>query len=284
MTDSQLLSSLLAVIRDYEKGMEDRLNDAKARILALEAEIAELKKETNQAPTLFEEVTDEVLQKRLASLQNSALDTIIREAGVVLENRLRQIAGAAGIGKHGTELVGIVLQPGRGNLIFSEHVAEQEGIFMLYRGAMQFVRNPPMHNLIEYQSSTAQLLLRLTDTLLRLLAEKQVQGEETTNIEDIKRMLTRLPIPNGQLQLYKALHTAGNTGLTNIELGRIMELTRLQIAGVLGALGNRINGTEGLQNKGGVSIVFEISRLNNGDWHYKLRPIMRRILEQERIV
>ena len=47
---------------------------------------------------------------------------------------------------------------------------------MLYRGAMQFIRNPPMHKLVEYKEETARLLLRLIDSLLQLLSEAEIKS------------------------------------------------------------------------------------------------------------
>src|SRR5690349_21074825 len=101
MTDSPLLNALIQVIRDYETNLQARLIEAETTLKALQAENSQLRQELERAPTLFEEATDEVLQNRLSRLQNSPLDTLIREAGVVLEDRLRQIAGEAGAGRHG---------------------------------------------------------------------------------------------------------------------------------------------------------------------------------------
>ncbi len=88
---------------------------------------------------------------------------------------------------------------------------------ILYRGAMQFVRN-----LIEYQASTAQIQLRLIDTMLRLVAETQVHNEDDVTIGDIRRMLKRIPISNGQLELYRVLYAAGEKGLIGSELSTQM--------------------------------------------------------------
>jgi hypothetical protein len=284
MSDSPLLNALIQVITDYDANLQARLIEANNTINALQAENSQLRQELERAPTLFEEATDEGLQNRLSRLQNTPLDTLIREAGVVLEDRLRQIAGDAGTGKHGVDLVDAVLAPNRGVLQFSQHPGEQDGIRILYRGAMQFVRNPPMHNLIDYQASAAQIQLRLIDTLLRLLAENQVRNADDVNIRDVRRMLKRIPIPPGQKELYQALVKAGDAGLTGTELVSQLNRTRPQIAGVLGALGVRINGTEGLQNKGGILVVFDIERLNTGDYRYKMKPILHKALETERLL
>ncbi|MBN1935729.1 MAG: hypothetical protein JW934_13760 [Anaerolineae bacterium] len=63
-------------------------------------------------------------------------------------------------------------------LIFSSHSGEQDGVRVLYRGAMQFIRNPPMHKLIEYPENTARLLIRLVDSLLQLLSEAKLRQSD----------------------------------------------------------------------------------------------------------
>jgi hypothetical protein len=125
----------------------------------------------------LDEINDETLKKRLSRLGSPPPDTVIREAGVVLEDRLRTVGGV-GSDLHGKDLVEAILSPGRGTLVFSSHPGEQDGVRMLYRGAMQFIRNPPMHKLIEYPESTARLFIRLIDTLLLLLSEGGLQRED----------------------------------------------------------------------------------------------------------
>lgn len=123
---------------------------------------------TNASPFA---ISDEELKSRVARLGNAPLDTIIREAGVTLENRLRFYGGETCALEHGTKLVDKALTPSTGVIVFSDHGGEQDGVRFLYRGAMQFIRNPPMHRLVEYQESTARLLIKLIDSLLLLLEE-----------------------------------------------------------------------------------------------------------------
>jgi len=68
------------------------------------------------------------------------------------------------------------------------------------------------------------------------------------------------------------------------ELAAATGRSRSELAGVLGALGRRINGTEGLKGKGGIEAVLEVSMTDDGDWHYQMRAILREALEAERIV
>jgi len=128
----------------------------------------------------LDEITDEALRKRiepLFRLPSLPLDTIVREASVVLEHRLRAVVGANS-SLTGANLVEAVLNKENGALIFSSHPAEQDGVRMLYRGAMQFIRNPPMHKLMEYSEDTARLLIRLIDSLLQLLSEGEPRQVE----------------------------------------------------------------------------------------------------------
>ena len=95
----------------------------------------------------------------------------IRSAGVVLEERLRNTMGGVGASEYGTALVDLALRKESGRLVISEHPAEQEGVHMLFRGAVQFVRNPPMHKKLRYTESEAWGAVGLIDYLLLLLQQ-----------------------------------------------------------------------------------------------------------------
>jgi hypothetical protein len=276
-----LANEVLAVIERHEGSWRERLEASEERVRALEQENEGLREELERGGSAADEIVDEVLKERVSMLDSAPLDTVIREAGVVLEDRLR-VAGGADSALHGTGLVDAVLGPETGTLIFSSHRGEQEGVRMLYRGAMQFIRNPPMHKLIEYPESTARLFIRLIDSLLRLLSELEPLGE--VRVDDVRRMLTRRRILNGQRALYEALYEARDRGLSRSELAARMNRSKAELAGVLGALGHRINRTEGLEGKGGIEAVLEICMLEDGDWHYRMRPALREALEAEGIV
>lgn len=165
---------ILQVLQEYETSWQERLQEAENRATAAEQENRTLSEKLRQSNSAMSEITDNVLKKRIGTLLKSPLDTMIREAGVVLEDRLRE-KGEANSDLEGVKLVDALLAPGTGKLIFSTHSGEQEGVRMLYRGAMQFIRNPPMHKLIEYPENTARLLIRLIDSLLQLLSEAELK-------------------------------------------------------------------------------------------------------------
>lgn len=164
---------ILEVLEEYEAAWQAKLQEAENRAKAAEQENRRLSGKLSQSDSLLGQVTDEGLRIRIDTLLESPLDTVIREAGVVLEHRLRT-AGKAGTDLEGVKLVDALLTPGR-QLVFSAHPGEQDGVRMLYRGAMQFIRNPPMHKLAEYSEDTARLLIRLVDSLLQLLSEAELQ-------------------------------------------------------------------------------------------------------------
>ncbi|MCP4419099.1 MAG: hypothetical protein GY805_20990 [Chloroflexi bacterium] len=280
----ELVLKFSKLVSKFEEEYLDRLREAEETIEQLEREIEILKADMDSTALISNEITDELLRMRLTPLENSSLDTMIREASVVLEDRLRLIAGAKGTGLSGVKLVDVVMKPETGILVFSKNPNEQQGAHHLFRGAMQFIRNPPMHNLIEYEADKAQILLKLIDSLLKLLSEPESMGRKSIHLIDIQRMLTRIPIPNGQKALYEALYQAGSRGMTSSELTKDMNRTRPQLAGVLGALGARINGTDGLQGKGGIKVVLDISQPSSGEYRYVMKPMLRQALEIEKVI
>jgi hypothetical protein len=238
------------------------------------------RKVAREGYSFFNSVEHPILKERLSRLSNAPLDTIIREAGVIFESSLRS-AGNLNSGQFGVRLVDELLEPG-GKLVFSSHGGEQQGIQYLFRGAMQFIRNPPMHKIIDYPESVAKQYIRLIDALL-LLLDQATHVEEVT-VDDIRVMLRRKRIAPGQLDLYRALYEAGSKGLVSNDLALAINKTPQQLSGVLGALGRRINQTKRLEDKGGTLIVFEVTETNDGGWLYVMRPVLRKALELEGIV
>ena len=163
-----MADKVLEVLQECEAEWKQNLQKAEKRIRELEEENESLRKQPPEQRSILDEITDTALRKRLEpflSLKSLPLDTLIREAGVVLEDRLRT-ASQADTRLVGVELVDAALKPPEPMIRFSAHPGEQEGVRMLYRGAIQFIRNPPMHRPIQYAESTARLFLHLIDSLL----------------------------------------------------------------------------------------------------------------------
>lgn len=115
-------------------------------------------------------IYDKQLRQRMAGVKFSPTDTIIREACVVLEDRLKKLSQSKNA-PFGRRLVNEILDPKEGILVFSDHPNEQDGVRMLYSGAFQFIRNPAMHNLIEYSENATRIFVQLIDSLLQILTE-----------------------------------------------------------------------------------------------------------------
>ena len=220
------------------------------------------------------------LRNRLEKLTMAPLDTVVREAGVVFEHHFRNKVDPNST-KHGVDLIADALKPG-GKLVFSSHTGEQTGVMLLYQGAMQFIRNPPMHKIIDYPESMAQQFIRLIDALMMLLDHAAMAGEVT--VDDIRAMLKRRPLRTNHITLFKLLYDAADSGLEGRKLAEAMKITPQQLSGVLGALGGRINKTEGLEDKGAILIIFDIRELSNGEWLYSMRPILKKALEEEELI
>jgi hypothetical protein len=98
--------------------------------------------------------------------------------------------------------------------------------------------------------------------------------------EVIYQVLHRRNIPNGQRDLYRALYHVGKNGLSYSALAEAMGRTEQEIAGVLGALGRRVNNTAGAAGDEGINLLLHIERAGDS-WHYWMRDELRQILEEE---
>jgi hypothetical protein len=173
-----LTDKVFQAVQEYERVWQQRLQDAENQVRALEQENGELRKKLDQSGSILSEVTDNELKKRLQRLGSPPLDTLVREACVTLEDRLGAVSGSYSR-LHGVDLVDAALTPGRGTVILSSNAGEQEGVKWLFRGALQYIRNPATHRLHEYPESKARLYIRVIDSLLQLLSEVEPRQGDT---------------------------------------------------------------------------------------------------------
>jgi hypothetical protein len=110
--------------------------------------------------------------------------------------------------------------------------------------------------------------------------ETNIDGD---SINKIRKMISRIDVSKGQLELYRVLYEAGNNGLSWSHLSNKMGRSKSQLAGVLGALGMRINKTEGLDDNRGIGHILDLWEVGN-EWFYRLKPIMREAIELEGII
>ena len=157
------LATALDTLLLYEPGRLDQLEREKE---TLQAKLGEA--ETRAVTILDDELRDRCVD---LLLRPGKADTVVRDACVVLEDRLRKVAGLPK-GVLGVDLVDQALGQKTGVLVFSEMPAEQQGVHQLYRGVIGFFKNPPSHRLIEdYNLTRARQIVGLVDLLLSLLRE-----------------------------------------------------------------------------------------------------------------
>jgi len=165
--------SFLAAAVRLEAVVADVLGEDEPLVATLTREVEKLRSDLLAAQQHSITFVDDEVRERCADLlaRPGKADTAVREACVVLEDRLRR---AAGLGKEviGVELVDRCLSPKDGKLVLSEIAAEQQGIHQLYRGTIGFFKNPTSHRIIqEYDVTRARQVVGLIDTLLAVLRD-----------------------------------------------------------------------------------------------------------------
>jgi hypothetical protein len=128
------------------------------------------------------ELLDEGLRHRCGDLyeqfaadptHQDRFDTVLRDAGVVIESRIREATGLA------ENLIGEVLlakafATDSGELIFSSDKSEQKAVHNLFLGFFGFIRNSVNHRLVPtYTKERAAQVLGMADYLLFLLSQGQ---------------------------------------------------------------------------------------------------------------
>jgi len=102
---------------------------------------------------------------------------IVSNAFPMLEDRIRKRVGVD-TSYYGTKLIDYAFNPKSGKLSLGDTDAEKEGAYLLFKGAMQFLRNSPLHTLAVAQDRNAGLkIIYMTDLLLKLLDK----ARDTTN-------------------------------------------------------------------------------------------------------
>lgn len=137
-------------------------------------EVARLKRRLQIAErSLPSLIADDELRERCEDLLAADYhhDRVIREACVILEDRVRKAIGA------GKEVVGVSLMerafgPKSGLLRLSDEDQEQLGAMHVYRGVMAFFRNAAGHNLIDsYTQEEALRFVVFVDLLLSMVGK-----------------------------------------------------------------------------------------------------------------
>ena len=129
-------------------------------------------------------VADDELRRRCEDLlvADAHYDRVIREACVILENRVRTAIGADK-SVIGTALMEQAFSPKKGPLRLSDHDQEQLGAMQIYRGIMAFFRNAAGHSLIDnYGQEDALRFVILVDLLLKTIGEASVDPAKKSDV------------------------------------------------------------------------------------------------------
>ena len=156
--------------------------------------------------------------------------------------------------------------------------------------AVQRWRNSVKHgreeDLVERLTGEAGILWfqRVLDQTVEPAEPAETETRDGPTPEDYRSMLTRIPIPFGQRQFYKALYFAGDRGLLYEELADFPGISdKVRLRGILGAFSRRINGTAGYfrENKPGIDgVAYQEPGLDRNNRRWFLRPEMREVLQE----
>lgn len=127
-------------------------------------------------------ITDEELRRRCSDLlvAKGDYDRAIREACVVLENRVRKAINADG-SLVGTSLMEQAFGEKNGLLKLSTHGAEQVGGMQIYRGVMALFRNHAGHHIVDtYTQVDAYRFVVWIDLLLTMLVQASISISPNT--------------------------------------------------------------------------------------------------------
>ena len=147
-----------------------------------------------------------------------------------------------------------------------------------FRNALKHVREiDPVERLAGHAA-----ILWLEKAIGQIRFSDRVIAEDQATVEDCLRVLTRRKVPEGQRQLFDALVQAGPSGLNAEELVETMgRRDSADLAGVLGALGHRVNRTPGYgeSRAPGIEMVLDVTQTEDGT-QYVLKRIMLEALRR----
>lgn len=125
--------------------------------------------EPQPGPSLGDVIVDAELRERCGDLllAGGKFDRAIREAAVVLEDRVRTAVG--GSERLGISLMGYAFSEKNPRLRLSQSPREQIGAMQLYAGVMAFFRNPTGHQFKDaYTRDDAVRFVAMVDLLLQM--------------------------------------------------------------------------------------------------------------------
>jgi len=94
---------------------------------------------------------------------------VVTNAFALLEDKIRHKLGV-GREHFGEKLIDLAFNTYKGKLVLGQTLAEKEGIYLLFKGAFSFLRNPPSHTLnVDEGRNAALKLMQMVDLLIKLI-------------------------------------------------------------------------------------------------------------------
>ena len=120
-----------------------------------------------------------------------AFDEAVRNAFVLLEERLRAMVGNEGM--TGTQVANFAFRPD-GPLAkqLANSPSEKEGLRELYSGAFKLFRNPTAHGVVGYDSADGKSIIGLVNLLLRLLARANDPSTASLVPQNVRSVLAEM--------------------------------------------------------------------------------------------
>jgi hypothetical protein len=102
---------------------------------------------------------------------------------------------------------------------------------------------------------------------------------DKNRIQLIQKVITRIPLSASQIALFKALYETNNHWISIYELAYRIKVDEESIGGILGALGNRINQTEGIAPPlDGIGLLMTWETFHD-EQHYKLLSELEAVIK-----
>jgi uncharacterized protein (TIGR02391 family) len=112
---------------------------------------------------------EELLNRCTDFLRTGKYDEAVRNAFILLEERLRVVVNKEGM--TGTQLANYAFSPANGPLakLLGNNDAEKEGLRELFSGAFKLFRNPTAHGVVGYDRVEGKSIIGLVNLLLKIV-------------------------------------------------------------------------------------------------------------------
>ncbi|MDH5374828.1 MAG: TIGR02391 family protein [Candidatus Bathyarchaeota archaeon] len=101
---------------------------------------------------------------------------VVTNAFPILEDRIRAKIGVD-TSYSGQKLIDYAFNPKNGRLMLGKISNEQQALYLLFKGAIGFLRNPPSHSLTEDESNIEAFeLICMVDLLLRIVDKAELRS------------------------------------------------------------------------------------------------------------